>query len=201
MLRSANGCGVARCLRRDASFVRPRGIRARQLLRAERRRLQLHLRAPQHPATVDAVAQRQRRAHLAGEHRRARRPDPARHLARVRAHPRRHDERHQPGRLPLPRPGPDRLALGVRPCEPTQRGFRPRSSSFPCAASSSPYPPAVTARTAPRTGRRAHILWISPIVCSSPVAVRTPFPWSRRGAIVRLQVVAELRFVRVRFSA
>ena len=40
---------------------------------------------------------------LAGQHRRARRADPARHLPGLRAHPDRDDERHEPRRLPLQR--------------------------------------------------------------------------------------------------
>ena len=67
------------------------------------RRLQLRLRAPQRAAAADALAQRPGRPDLAGQHRRAGGADAARHLAGVRAHPGRHDERPEPGRFALQR--------------------------------------------------------------------------------------------------
>ena len=54
---------------------------------APRHRLQLCLCASQSSPAADALEQRAQGPHLPGQHRRARRPDRARHLPRLRAHP------------------------------------------------------------------------------------------------------------------
>ena len=105
--------------RRDDVRARPRagGRRPRRpagVARADRRRdrrqeahrrLQLRLRPSQRAAVTRPLAQRPassspRRATPVSPP-----PRPARHVPRLRAHPGRDDERHQSGRLPLPRPG------------------------------------------------------------------------------------------------
>ena len=92
-----------RRLRRPGGVARARRRHDRR--QAADRRLQLRLRAPRHAAAADALARRPHRPDLAGQHRGARRADRARHLPRVRAPRQHHDERHEPGRVALQRPG------------------------------------------------------------------------------------------------
>lgn len=56
------------------------------------------------PAIAQPLAQRKDPAHLAGQHRCPRSPNPARHLPRLRTHPNRHHARPQPRRVALQRP-------------------------------------------------------------------------------------------------